>query len=298
MPTVSPIRIAVVIASVGRPVELGRWADHIRRQTVAPDELIYAVTKPSDLPPADLLASVKVIRCDPGLPVQRNAGLAEAIKTANLIAYFDDDYVPSNHCIEGIARFFQTNPDVVGATGVLLADGINSAGIGYEEAEQLVAGHDSLRRPTTTIIENVVGLYGCNMVYRVSAIGEERFDEDLPAYAWQEDTDFAMRIARRGRLVRTDAFCGVHQGVKGARLSGLRLGYSQIVNPIYLVRKGTVPARYAARLLFKNLAANHAKALFPEPWIDRIGRCKGNWLGIFDALLGRDHPKNILTMRR
>ncbi len=29
-------------------------------------------------------------------------------------------------------------------------------------------------------------------------------------------------------------------GVKGGRISGDRLGYSQIVNPLYMLRKGTM----------------------------------------------------------
>ena len=66
------------------------------------------------------------------------------------------------------------------------------------------------------------GLYGCNMVFRAEAIGQERFDEQLPLYAWQEDIDFTARVGRARRMVKTDAFQGVHQGVKGARLPGTR----------------------------------------------------------------------------
>jgi hypothetical protein len=91
----------------------------------------------------------------------------------------------------------------------------------------------------------------------------------------------------------TNAFYGVHQGVKGARLPGVRLGYSQVANAIYLVRKGTLKPREAVSLIGKNVLMNHAKMAFPEPWIDRLGRCKGNWLALFDVLRGRDHPKNV-----
>jgi hypothetical protein len=296
MPGSPSNRIAVVIASVGRPTELGRWIDHARRQTVQPTSLIYAVTKPQDLPPGEQIPeNVTVLFCDPGLPIQRNAGLDTAIGSSDIIAYFDDDYVPSSYCIADIDAFFAAHPDVVGANGMLLADGINSAGIDYDEAAKLVASRDAQPRSSATSLQELGGLYGCNMVYRTSAIGEDRFDEKLPLYAWQEDIDFAARIARRGRLVKTDAFYGVHQGVKGARLPGIRLGYSQIVNPVYLARKGTLPPRDAARMMIKNVLVNHLRAPFPEPWIDRLGRAKGNRLAIWDILWGRDHPKNILT---
>jgi hypothetical protein len=117
----------------------------------------------------------------------------------------------------------------------------------------------------------------------------------LPLYAWQEDVDFAARVRHRGRLVVTDAFYGVHQGVKGGRLAGVRLGYSQIVNPIYLIRKGTLSRAAGVKLIARNFLMNHTKAFYPEPWIDRGGRCKGNWLGIIDVIRRRDHPKRILS---
>lgn len=289
-------RIAIVIASVGRPTELGRWVEHVRRQTVQPVSLVYSVTKPQDLPPQEQIPDhVTVLLSEPGLPIQRNAGLAAAIGSSDIIAFFDDDYVPSSYCIADIDALFAAHPEIVGANGMLLADGINSAGIDYDEAARLVASRDAQPRDPAISFQELGGLYGCNMVYRTSAIGEDRFDEKLPLYAWQEDIDFAARIARRGRLVKTNAFYGVHQGVKGARLPGVRLGYSQIVNPIYLARKGTLPSGDAARMMIKNVLVNHFRAPFPEPWIDRWGRAKGNWLAIWDIVRGRDHPRNILT---
>jgi GT2 family glycosyltransferase len=294
-----PSRIAIVIASTGRPVELGRWIDHLRRQTVQPTILVCAVVKPTDLPDWEKTPdNVKVVLCAPGLPIQRNAALEEIMELCDIVAFFDDDYVPSRYCVEGIERFFRTHPDIVAANGVLLADGINSPGISYEEARELVLRHDNLLQTEGTVLHELKGLYGCNMVFRATAIGQERFDEELPLYAWQEDIDFTARVGRHGRMVKTSAFCGVHQGVKGARLPGTRLGYSQIVNPIYMVRKGTLPAREAVNLILKNFLMNHARSLLPEPWVDRLGRCKGNWLAISDLLTGRDHPRNILTLPR
>jgi GT2 family glycosyltransferase len=290
-------RTGIVIASTGRPKELGRWAEHVKRQTLPPTQVVYAVVKPTDLP-ENVPDNVMVIGSHAGLPIQRNAALEAIMEACDIVAYFDDDFVPSSFCIEGIDTLFRLYPDVVAANGTLLADGINSAGITYEEASELVARHDKLPRPRPVVLHELGGLYGCNMVYRVNAIGEERFDEELPLYAWQEDIDFAARVGRRGRIVKTNAFHGVHQGVKGARLPGVRLGYSQVVNPIYLTRKGTLPARDAAKLIVKNILMNHAKSLFPEPWIDRLGRCKGNWLAILDVLRGGDHPKNILKLTR
>jgi len=285
--------VAIVIASKGRPVELGRWVDHLQRQTVGPVALVFAVTAASDLP-ADLGGATALI-CAPGSCAQRNAGLSSVLGTADIVAFFDDDYVPSSRCIEGIEALFGSRPDVVAANGMLLADGVNSPGISYARAMELINQHDSLPH-TIEVTGTLGGLYGCNMAFRASAIGDERFDENLPLYAWQEDIDFSARVGKRGLIVKTTAFYGVHQGVKDARPSGVRLGYSQIANPLYLIGKGTMTVSEALPLIAKNVVKNHARALFPEPWIDRLGRCKGNWWALIDALMCRADPRNILRM--
>jgi hypothetical protein len=134
------------------------------------------------------------------------------------------------------------------------------------------------------------------MAYRSAMIAGERFDEALPLYGWQEDIDFAARMRKHGRTVKTNAFVGVHRGVKGGRGSGVRLGYSQIANPLYLVRKRTLRPKTARRMIWRQFAVNHIRALRPEPWVDRLGRARGNWLAIFDALRGKLHPMRMLEL--
>ena len=88
----------------------------------------------------------------------------------------------------------------------------------------------------------------------------------------------------------------MHRGVSRGRSSGTRTGYSQIANPHYLFRKGTLPGRFALRLVAKNCLANHLRAFRPEPWIDRAGRVRGNWLAFRDLLRGRLDPRRILEI--
>ena len=70
--------------------------------------------------------------------------------------------------------------------------------------------------------------------------------------------------------------------------------YSQIANPIYLVRKGTMPRSYAYLLIRRNVAANLLGSFRPEPWIDRRGRLAGNALALADIAIGRISPQRIL----
>lgn len=289
------LRVAVIIASTGRPGSLATALHHFTKQTQPPAALLLSVASKDDLPPdLDDYPQADHVIGPKGLPAQRNAGLRHLVLPVDVIAFFDDDYIPSRRCIENVARFFEAHPDVAGANGFLIADGINSPGIATEQAEKLVREYDERTvRADASIRRDLRGLYGCNMIYRRSMIEGVWFDERLKLYGWQEDIDFAAQLLGRGRLVQTHAFAGVHQGVKGGRASGVRLGYSQIINPLYLAGKGTMRRHFALRIIFGNVIANHARALMPEPWVDRAGRVRGNWLGLVDALRGRLTPERI-----
>lgn len=290
-------KISIVIASRGRPAVLAQWQTIISNQTIKPHLLVYSVTEKEDLPPENLIwqPSIVVVGSS-GLAHQRNRGLDVIINDSDIVAFFDDDYVPAPDCIENILIFMNQNADVAGANGAILKDGINSIGIEFEKAIEEIGKFALICEPDFSPIEDLVGLYGCNMVFRVDFIGDTRFDENLPLYAWQEDIDFAAQIKRKGRIVRTNAFFGVHQGIKLSRGSGLRLGYSQVSNPIYLIEKGTMPLLFGMNLMCKNIIINHLKSIRPESWIDRRGRMLGNWLAIKDMILGKLHPSRILDL--
>jgi GT2 family glycosyltransferase len=290
------MKVAVIIATVGRPVEAGRWVQHCADQTLTPSELVYSIARASDLPDDFANPSARVITGRGGLTTQRNAGMAALTTNPDIIAFFDDDYVPSRYCLEGIVRAFTEQPDLVAVSGLLLADGINSAGISYADARKMVDDFDQRHRWQTPNFEPLAGAYGCNMAYRASALSGEQFDERLPLYGWQEDVDFSRRVARPEQIMTSNLFTGVHQGAKGGRTSGRKLGYSQVANIAYLMRKGTMPVGKGLLNLTRNMLINHLKALRPEPWIDRKGRVEGNWLAIADVLKRKDKPERILEM--
>ena len=89
----------------------------------------------------------------------------------------------------------------------------------------------------------------------------------------------------------------MHLGNKRGRTSGLRLGYSQIANPVYMLRKGSLSFDYAMRQLGRNVIKNVARAAWPEPWVDRRGRLKGNFIALVDLLRGRIEPDRIQDLK-
>lgn len=290
-------KISVIVASIGRPDSIAVLLDRLASQTLLPLKVILSVVGEKDIPALHQYPfELETVLGSAGLCAQRNRGLDHLPPDMDLVIFYDDDFVPSSYSLHGLAEFFHTNADVAGATGIVLADGIGSVGITGEEACAIVDAFDA-KGPERklAVIRKLNGLYGCNMAYRASAIKGQRFDEHLPLYAWLEDLDFAARTG--GLLVKTNAFSGVHCGEKrGRERSGRKLGYSQISNPIYLMRKGSLSIREGVASIARNFIANHLKLLRPEPWVDRKGRMAGNWLAIKDSLTGRIDPQRILDL--
>ena len=123
-----------------------------------------------------------------------------------------------------------------------------------------------------------------------------RVDERLPLYAWYEDIDVTRRLGAYGKILRLAGARGVHLGSKSGRVPGLRLGYSQVVNPIYLALKGSFPWSHAIPSAARHCLKNLLLAAFPEPWADRWGRFRGNMIGLWDVLRGRITPERILEL--
>ena len=196
---------------------------------------------------------------------------------------------PDAGWLAAAAEVFRDDPQVVGFTGHVIADGIKGPGLIFEEAVRTV---EASAPPTDWSRIEPFSPYGCNMAFRLSAVGELKFDERLVLYGWLEDRDFGAALAMHGgRLVKCASARGVHMGVKSGRVAGDRLGYSQIVNPIYMLQKGTMSFGQVAGQIFRNVASNVAGSIKPEPFIDRKGRLRGNIRGFADVLRGHIEPE-------
>ena len=288
------MRIAVIVPTYGRPELVERTVARLAGQTRRPDAILISAPDASHV---GLIANdalpVRLVDGSHGLAAQRNAALRALDSDIAIVVFFDDDFLPADDYLENVAAVFSADPGCAVLTGDVLADGINSRGIGFEDAERSLLASAAVPPGAGRGAEYHAG-YGCNMALRRAAIGTLRFDERLVLYGWQEDVDFTRRVAAAsgGRIVKHTALRGVHMGVKSGRTSGVRLGYSQIVNPVYLLRKGSMTPRLALRLMARNVAANAGRALWAEPWIDRRGRLKGNLIGLAHVLAGRIEPEH------
>jgi glycosyltransferase involved in cell wall biosynthesis len=293
------LKIAVGIATAGRRVILDYTLDLIARQTRLPDDLIVCPAAVEDLDAESLqrLPFTTAVRIGKrGLTVQRNQILSAA-DTSDVIVFFDDDFFPQLNYLEEVEKLFLRNADVVAVTGRPILDGANGPGVAAETALKLIYADEPVA--ANQVFVPTYGTYGCNMAFRMDPIRQHGllFDENLPLYGWQEDIDFSRQLSGFGRIVDAKALRGVHLGAKGGRTSGVRFGYSQIANPVYLIRKGTVSIAFAGPLVCRNVLANLGKSFRPEPWIDRRGRLMGNCLALRDLLVGRIEPKRILELK-
>ncbi|MBY2990278.1 glycosyltransferase [Rhizobium leguminosarum] len=287
-----PLRMAVGIASAGRPSILKETVDYLTALPDQAERLIVCVPVIDDAAGLADRLDVEVIVGSRGLTSQRNRIIQAAAADTDVLIFLDDDFIPAATFLSRMAAVFAANPDVAIATGEVLADGILDGGLSMSNALQVLetaaeeAGH----------VTEVYNAYGCNMAVRLSPILEHAlaFDEQLPLYGWLEDVDFSRSIARYGRSVRVEGARGVHLGVRSGRQPGRRLGYSQVANPVYLIRKGTMSKGRAIAQIGRNILANTRGLLFNDRLIDRWGRLNGNLLALSDLLIGRASPSRIL----
>lgn len=286
------LRIAVGIASAGRAAVLRDTVDYLTSLPDQAERLIVCVPTIDDAAGLADRQDVEVIVGSRGLTAQRNSIIGAAAADTDVLIFLDDDFIPAATFLPQMAAVFATKPDVAIATGEVLADGVLDGGLSMPEALQVIetAGEGAER------VTDVYNAYGCNMAVRLSPVLEHAltFDEKLPLYGWLEDVDFSRSIARYGRSVRVQGARGVHLGVRSGRQPGRRLGYSQVANPVYLLRKGTMSKGRALAQIGRNILANMSGVLLKDRLIDRWGRLAGNVLALSDLLVGRASPSRIL----
>lgn len=291
------LRIAIAIATTGRPGVLTETLREVARQTRLPDDIAICPAEDHDVDRAALAAlglPIRYSRGNRGASAQRNALLRDMPPT-DIVLFLDDDFFLAPDFIAELARLFGDHPDIMLATGALIADGAKGPGFSTGDARAMIA---AAQRPRDANFEDVFCGYGCNMAVRWSVLAEQGlwFDENLPLYSWAEDVEFSRQVAPFGRLVKSNRLRGVHLATKNGRTSGLRFGYSQVANQAYLRRKGVITTKLALIYGGRNVLANLRGLIRSETYVDRRGRLLGNIYGLIDLMRGRSSPTRILDL--
>jgi GT2 family glycosyltransferase len=242
-----------------------------------------------------------------GLTRQRNAALdyvfsleqAGPAASGYFVAFFDDDFRPADNWLEHCRNVFLQQSEVAAVTGHVLADGVHGQPLSSGQAQAYIEGRLRPQAHWASGERQVDfgAMYGCNMAFKGEVVRHCRFDENLPLYGWQEDQDFTFQASRFGRTLYIPDCRGVHLGLASGRVSGVRFGYSQIANPLYLIRKGTMRAGKGMRFVLRHLLANSTRSLGSNARVDYPGRLRGNLLAVGDLLRGRCNPCRVLELQ-
>jgi GT2 family glycosyltransferase len=281
------------IATSGRETVLSDTLRMISAQIHQPDAVFVCRPKGEE-GPATQSETLNLVNLSAtkGSCAQRNAILDVLQGEDCLLLIIDDDFILHPDYLNVLLDLMSSAPDIALINGRLIADGIIGPGLSVAAAKALIETEAKSPKQELKIID-IPTAYGCNMAVNLNTVRNLRFDESLPLYGWQEDVDFSVRLKGLGRIVKITAPAGVHLGIKTGRTSGVRFGYSQVVNPIYLLRKGTMRFSKAAWLINKNIAMNVFRSVWSEPYLDRRGRLKGNLIGLADILRGKGRPDRI-----
>jgi GT2 family glycosyltransferase len=292
----SRIRLVVGIATRGRATILAETLAFLANQRRQPDQIVVAHADPEDVGDAPKrFPEITFIQTPLGLTRQRNA-ILDQVEDSDILLFLDDDFYLDPLYLEVTESVFRENPEVVASTGRVLADDIKGPGLTVSQAKSILASSvDTLfaQRVTPTLLA-----YGCNMCLRLAPIRQHnlRFDETLPLYGWYEDWDFSRQIASFGSVVHISNACGVHLSTKFGRITGTRMGYAQVANPIYLARKGTFSWSNVLRFIAGPCLKNLVRSVAPEAHVDRMGRFRGNLAAFRDLFLGTLSPKQIVDL--
>ena len=289
-----PLRIAVVVITSGRPDILLQVIPSLLAQTRRPDTLIVSAADPADVGQLAGSGDISVLFGPKGACAQRNTALLALSECSDVVVFFDDDFIAHPSWIERVEHIFCQRSCVDCVTGYLLADGVCRGGLSTQQGLALISSYAGTFED---MLQERYSPYGCNMAYRMTAIKAMRFDERLILYGWLEDRDFGASLSKRGgQLIKTGKAIGVHLGVSRGRVSGRRLGYSQIVNPFYLLGKDNISLKGLVWHIARNVGMNALRFARPEPYVDRRGRLVGNMRGLWDVSRGLVEPERAARL--
>jgi GT2 family glycosyltransferase len=295
---VGVLKTTVVVCSANRPDILSETIESLMcGQLVQPREIIVSVFDRAHAPEKiSANPAVRVVVSNKqALSAQRNVAI-QSVRTPYTL-FLDDDVEIAPNFIESMENILDEAEDVVVATGFVVVDGVRSD-TGIDRKSARAAALNYVREHEDCECE--LG-YGCNLFVRTSVFDQVIFDENLPLYGWLEDLDFSTNCLQHGRIIRHAGTCVAHLGTPSGRMSGLKFGYSQVVNPLYLWRKNGTPS--LANVVFAHwllpVARNLRRTLMRVPGnrSDRTGRFKGNLIGFYHLLAGKIDPSYIVHLR-
>ena len=236
--------VDLVVATVGRTDELGRFLDSIEAQGYGPLRVIV-VDQNEDERVAEIAhgRGFELVheRAERGLSRARNAGLGQI--ESDLVAFPDDDCVYPPGLLERVAeRFGDSRLD--GLTGRAVdSEGRSSAS--WKSDPALLTDDNLWNRAISFTI-----FLRREVVQRVGAFDERLGLGSTDPWSSGEEIDYLIRAVRDGARIEYDPSLVVRHPV---RQDDPRVGARDGASVGYMLRKHRYPARVVARMLVRPL---------------------------------------------
>lgn len=245
MPDEARYSVSVVVATYNRPDHVRTCLEHLRRQTVPPDEIVVVDASPSRLTRAvvDTFPGVRYLRNDRGpgtTATSRAIGVAEV--TSDIVAFVDDDAYAEPTWLEGIlAPYADPRVGAVGGRAANGQPGEEDEGtdrIGRFLDDGSLTGYFAADPGRDVDVDH---LLGANMSVRRSALDSiGGIHDHYPGTCLREETEPVLRLRLAGsRVVYTPAALVHHVAgpyAKGRRFDLRYTYYAQRNHVVLLAR--------------------------------------------------------------
>jgi len=275
----SYLRLSLIVCTYQRPREVEQLLKSLKSQTLSPDEILVIDASPNNdtqdtvapIGRQEFIKGLSYVKAGPndrGLTRQRNLGISLA--KGDIIAFLDDDTIPSPTYFEEIVNCYERNPSAIGVGGYVDEAGLwfrNERGARLSRSNFHLEGWErpqgfrfvlreilGLAYPLPGIIpewghgrsngfvppdgrdHRVDCLIGCAASFRRTVFEKESFSKYFEGYGLYEDLDFSVRAMRHGDLVLCTQALVNHYHSPSGRPNHVRYGIMVVRNGWYVWR--------------------------------------------------------------
>lgn len=296
------VKLAYVVPTMDRPVDLGKLLDSLARQTRMPDQIIIV---DGSNPPIKFVCDnhpdlpiTYVREFPPSLARQRNAGMAMLHGDITVAGYLDDDIVLEPESTAQMAGFWERAGEEVGGASFTI---INQEVAGREKLLSFFKMHGPVPGSVLSssfpvqipFVESTIEtqwLYGGATMWRRAVIDDISYDEWFEGHGFLEDLDYSFRVNQTWRLYVVAEARVWHFSSEISPKKQYAFGRQQTFNRLYFARKfpffRSVDVAWG---LFGTLLMN-GLALVRHPDRPRLDRVWGNLRGLVAGLTRRQAP--------
>lgn len=297
------VKIATIICTKDRPVDLKTLLDSISNQVRKPDQVIIVDGSDHSVEniAAQFLSSLKIDYIHlrpPGLTRQRNRGLTMVNSDIDWVGFLDDDLVLEKDCLKNLENFVINDKELKGV-GLTIKNQESLRKSIIDNLFRFIFFTD--KKPGGVITKSgkasairvldcdqkVEWIYGGATFWHKSIIKKFSFDEWFSGVGYVEDVDFSYRVSRENKLmVCAKARCDhYHHGTRKERY--FDMGTWHFVAWWYFILKNPDFNKLLVLWsMFGMMLSNFVfGALSPSSYRLRSGL--GNLKGLFIILSGR-----------